>query len=731
MTPETGKLPVDPTPNGPDAYEFGEFHLDLRQRALLHSGQPVKLPRKTFDLLTVLVRNSGRIVDKSTLMNTVWEGAFVEDANLTVHVSRLRKLFSSNSDPVATIETFPKTGYRFNAEVREIRGSDPEVEANEGPQARMPVPEAAAREVHLPRHSGTAAWTRVATAVFVLAILLFGSGYFLSNWYRPNGKLQPSVVRVPGTEQSSSIAFSPNGEYIAHSVSAAGKRTLTMTHVKSGSNLPLLPPEDPVYHGMTFSRDSSFLYFVRSGPEFNSLYKIPILGGSVTPILDRVDSRISFSPDGARFCFVRKLPGNVTVMMVANADGTGEREIARRSAPQYYSAFEISWSPDGKLIANAAGSGAKVPDMQLIGVEVESGREIVLNDQKWATVDGLEWLPDGRGLIGGMAEGPTSPIQVWLAPFPSGEPTRITSDLENYGSVGVSADGSAIMAGQFKDNTAVWVVPPGEAAKAHPVKTGKHHKFNWVRWLSDNSFTFGSDAGEHRDVWRMNLDGSDERALTNGPQANVMPMPTSDGRFIIFSAFRDDNGLFELWRMGPDGSNPTQITPTGGGAWQPTLTPDGKWAFYTAGQMDGPPLKRRIWKVPVEGGDPVPFADRAAYQPDVSADGRFLACWIKADERSKPQAAIFPIGGGEPIKVFDSPIGNRLDWTPDGKGLSYVVTVDAVSNVWTQPIDGGPPRQETNFTSETIRNFEWHPDGRLLVSRYHKTRDVILIRNFR
>ena len=83
------------------------------------------------------------------------------------------------------------------------------------------------------------------------------------------------------------------------------------------------------------------------------------------------------------------------------------------------------------------------------------------------------------------------------------------------------------------------------------------------------------------------------------------------------------------------------------------------------------------------------------------------------------------------MKLFEGPVGNRLDWAPDGKGLSYIVTADGVSNVWTQPINGGPPRQETRFTSETIRNSDWSRDGRLLVSRYNKTRDVILIRNFR
>ena len=57
--------------------------------------------------------------------------------------------------------------------------------------------------------------------------------------------------------------------------------------------------------------------------------------------------------------------------------------------------------------------------------------------------------------------------------------------------------------------------------------------------------------------------------------------------------------------------------------------------------------------------------------------------------------------------------------------------IEAVSNVWAQPLDGGPAKQETQFTSEQIANFDWSKDGQLVCSRTTKTRDIFLIRNFR
>jgi len=97
-------------------YEFGEYSLDPEERIFLREGQPVQLPPKAFDLLLALVRNSGRLITKDDLMKAVWHDSFVEESNLTLNIHTLRKIFNNNS----FIETVPKKGYRFNAEVRQV-----------------------------------------------------------------------------------------------------------------------------------------------------------------------------------------------------------------------------------------------------------------------------------------------------------------------------------------------------------------------------------------------------------------------------------------------------------------------------------------------------------------------------------------------------------------------------------------------------------------------------------
>ena len=103
-------------------YEFGPFVLDPAERTLLREGQRVRLRPKVFDMLLVLVENSGRLVEKEELMRAVWPEQFVEEGNLNKNVSMLREALGESPASPTYIETEPKRGYRFVAEVRAVNG---------------------------------------------------------------------------------------------------------------------------------------------------------------------------------------------------------------------------------------------------------------------------------------------------------------------------------------------------------------------------------------------------------------------------------------------------------------------------------------------------------------------------------------------------------------------------------------------------------------------------------
>jgi TolB-like protein/DNA-binding winged helix-turn-helix (wHTH) protein/Tfp pilus assembly protein PilF len=98
-------------------FEFGPFRLIPDESQLLRDGEPVPLTPKSFDLLVELVRNSGHLIEKTELLNRVWPDSFVEEANLSVKMSELRRALGTDAE---YIETVPRRGYRFVAEVREI-----------------------------------------------------------------------------------------------------------------------------------------------------------------------------------------------------------------------------------------------------------------------------------------------------------------------------------------------------------------------------------------------------------------------------------------------------------------------------------------------------------------------------------------------------------------------------------------------------------------------------------
>lgn len=98
-----------------------------------------------------------------------------------------------------------------------------------------------------------------------------------------------------------------------------------------------------------------------------------------------------------------------------------------------------------------------------------------------------------------------------------------------------------------------------------------------------------------------------------------------------------------------------------------------------------------------------------------------------------PKIAVIPAAGGSPLHVFSQPSGAQgLRWSPDQKGVQYLLMKNGATNVWEQSLAGGAPRQITNFTSGSIFDFSWTRDGKqLLLAKGEWTSDVVLISNFR
>src|SRR5215216_3281443 len=105
----------------PHLYEFGPFRLDPATPVLWREGHPVSLTPKALETLVVLVECRGRVVSREEIIEAVWPNVAVEENNLSVNVSMLRKALGEAEGGEKYIETVPRRGYRFNVPVRDVR----------------------------------------------------------------------------------------------------------------------------------------------------------------------------------------------------------------------------------------------------------------------------------------------------------------------------------------------------------------------------------------------------------------------------------------------------------------------------------------------------------------------------------------------------------------------------------------------------------------------------------
>jgi len=182
-------------------FEFGLFRLNPAERLLLREQVPVRLPPKAFDALVVLVENPGHLLEKEELLRRVWPDTFVEESNLAQHISILRKALQDGDNGFRYIETVPKRGYRFIAEVREFGGTGAGAAAPESVRPR--------RRVRSPT-----------LAVAGLAVLLAASILALPLWKRLHGS-GPESIKSLAVLPLRNLSGDPAQDYFAEGMTEA------------------------------------------------------------------------------------------------------------------------------------------------------------------------------------------------------------------------------------------------------------------------------------------------------------------------------------------------------------------------------------------------------------------------------------------------------------------------------------------------------------------------------
>ena len=172
---------------GTKVYCFGPFRLDPAERLLLRDQVQVRLSPKAFAALTVLVENRGHLLEKDELLKQVWPETFVEESNLAQHISLLRKALKDGEEGARYIETVPRRGYRFVAEVREINRSSPQVDLFPAAPAPQPASSAGFGNGVVRRHARCLA----VGGMVLLALFMIDA----RSLWRHQGPATPATIR--------------------------------------------------------------------------------------------------------------------------------------------------------------------------------------------------------------------------------------------------------------------------------------------------------------------------------------------------------------------------------------------------------------------------------------------------------------------------------------------------------------------------------------------------------
>lgn len=737
-------------------YEFGPFVLEPHARRLSRHGESVSLAASEFELLLLLVRNPGRVVEKREIMETVWPDVEVEENNLTVRMSSLRRALGETKGHHPYIQTVTGRGYCLITDVKELPSQPgsigtPEtvakaqgsvINTGDPPEVNDELPKRLVNEI--PPGATRRKWEIGGFRLYAVLLVGLLASSVLYGVLRRQSKNESQALaqsmkmsRATHTGRVMGAAVSPDGQSIAYVERDDEMSSLWLQRAGTNNPLQLRPPAKLIYKDPSFSPDGNTLYYSKCQPSCQ-LYTMPILGGVETALDIRADCPVTFSPDGKRMAYLR-VDGDgtgtsvIANVIVADADGTGSQVIHSRTGGSVYQYGAAAWSSDGKTIAfplllRESGQA----QMKVIGIAVANGAESTLTSQPWRYIRDVSWLPSGDGFIMNARDEASAPeiaLQIWRVSYPGGEARRITNDLNNYMQIRVSADGNTLIALEMHFIYGLWIAPAENLSAATQLTRGtidRRDGYLGLTFAPDGRIIYVSDLNGKRDLWALNADGTGQTQLTDGAHRDFYPNVTPDGRYIVFESTRE--GSHNVWRVDADGRNLKRLT-FGGYDAEPVSSPDGKWVVYVAHE-DGRPPKLR--KVSIDGGISVQLTEEYSMHPTYSPDGKLIAYYrMDMVKRDRRDIVIIPAGGGAPVKILSAPknFGSIMRWAPAGDALTY--RNNTLIGLWRMPLDGSQPTELATLRGEHLMTFCYSHDGRRIAySSGPNMSDVILIKHF-
>ncbi|HYX68662.1 MAG TPA: protein kinase [Terriglobales bacterium] len=565
-------------------------------------------------------------------------------------------------------------------------------------------------------------------AVALIAAASIGIFKWLGHAGVPFDTQKMKITRLTQHGEAVYAGISPDGKYVAYA-RRGGDRSLWVKAVNTASHIQVIPPGPGFYQAdISFTPDGDYVYFAHhsaDNPSRLDLYAVPTLGGPVRKVVTDVGSGATFSPDGKRLAFIRQDPaGGRSLLMIANPDGSGQQELAVRKGSESFINTAPSWSPDGTLLAAAAIHFGKDALTEVAVYPAAGGKPTAVFLRM--RLDGVRWFTNSGFLL--LAADPNHGwrSQLYYQPYPAGEPLRFTSDLNTYQSLSLDAAQSTLAVPQVETTSSLYLAPASDPNAMRQVTSDRDLGDN-LAWLSEKRLVV-ADPELH--LFTLGANGGDRDSVAEGmPSGN--PMRCGENAFVAERL--EAANVVNLWYFNLGDGSTRQLT-HGNFNESGSCSPDGKWLYFAS--FDGPVA--RMMKLPITGGDPVPFGPPSAQRPVPSPDGAAILFYVSEGEGAarKDYFAVLRLADGQVTQRWQVPAGlsASLAWTPDGKGFVYGILRGANTNLWLQTLDSAAPRQITNLTTpnDYILAFAYSPDGKQ-IAVLHGTEniDVVLFTGFR
>ena len=677
---------------------FGDYTLDVTERLLLRRGSPLTLPPKTFDLLAVLVSCPGRLLTKDELLKRVWPDSFVEESNLAYHVFALRRALGEKPDGSQYVETIPKSGYRFVADVESLGG---------GANGQSDTAESSRKPPRLANRTA-AAWFVVGafSILAILAALTFGR----------SAEVVEAVHAEVSTEiqlnESSAFAISPDGRDLVFAGSGLdGITRLWVRSLNTGEVRPL-PGTDVALGGlvppMFWSPDSRFVAFDAVG----QLKKIEVAGGSPQTVCELPGLAVGGSWSAEGVILVGSPQGGI---VSCPAEGGAASIITRPDTLQQHSAHLFPWFlPGGRQFLYLSISRTMPEKSGVFVHSLDSGPEDVSDVHVIASRFGAAFVEGASGQPGQllfMRDG-----ELLAQPFDAARLRLEGAASRVAGDVGSFLDGAFFSASQ---SGALAFRAPPEALHL----TWMDERGNVVETIGDASLYSGLavapdhnrvvvakralEASPDQDLWLIELPTGSSTRLTFDPRIEDRPVWSNDGRRIFFTATGTIGSLFEQ-AIGDD-SRARLLLESSEHKIPTSASPDGRFLLYTNVTIG--PDRCDVWLMPLSGdGPPKPFIHRAFDQDQAqfSPDGTWVA--YVSNESGRREVLARPVWDGhadaESIVVSRAG-GTAPRWKPDGTELFFLTpdgTVAAAPVIKGSELEFGPPTMR--FQADDIES-QW------------------------